>query len=490
MYGRILKNTIICTTMLMLLAGCSPQEVSVSTSSEATDGTESGVSFTLPAYIPRALVDSAGYETGADKTVLFCTKETGEYFEVRTADDDTVVYTGKVKDFRSAGSGMSYGQFSSYQTPGEYYIYTEETGSSYSFCIEEGLNRQKLLDACERFFSLRCGFTTAKEGTAGVSSGTPCHTQPARLRQNPDEEKEVHGGWHTDSYGGRDTQEGCNALRDLLMILEIYPNRSDLQSITDEVMYELNWLLRMQDESGGVYGGVLTGGNEMSVNLTLTEITPEATVSFAGVLARAAYLFRESNPAFSEQSLTAAKKAWEYYAGHATATADSKAFSASSELYRLTGERKYENVLSAYFRKTNFVGLFREDDEIFYGSYAYINTTQPVNVEVCNTIMSALLEEAEKIADRSNESSYFVSAEDSDAILQNMLRLSVANHVIYNHEYTNILENHVHYLYGRNAKATDFVTGGKEVTAKGFEENSIYAKPVRLARFVVLLASL
>ena len=70
-------------------------------------------------------------------------------------------------------------------------------------------------------------------------------------------------------------------------------------------------------------------------------------------------------------------------------------FLASAQLYRLTGDKTYENCLSTYFKSSSFESDFIMNDCIFMGGICYLKTTQPVNRDVCSKIMGALIGEAE-----------------------------------------------------------------------------------------------
>lgn len=82
-------------------------------------------------------------------------------------------------------------------------------------------------------------------------------------------EKEVSGGWHDAGDYGRYVVPGAQTIQDLFMAYEDYPeiwngpdadnmdipeSGNGIPDILDEARYELDWMLKMQDEtSGGVY---------------------------------------------------------------------------------------------------------------------------------------------------------------------------------------------------------------------------------------------
>ena len=78
--------------------------------------------------------------------------------------------------------------------------------------------------------------------------------------------KDVSGGWHDAGDYGRYVVPGAKAVQDLLLTYEdseyaakddaigIPESGNGVPDVLDEVRYELDWMLKMQDEtSGGVY---------------------------------------------------------------------------------------------------------------------------------------------------------------------------------------------------------------------------------------------
>ena len=145
-------------------------------------------------------------------------------------------------------------------------------------------------------------------------------------------------------------------------------------------------------------------------------------------------------------------------------------------------------MLSNFFDREDFEKLFLESDSIFYGSIAYLNTSKPVNINVCNNIMDLLLKNAESIAKSSSRNVYRVSSFDISELLANMIRLSTANYFIYNHEYKSIAEDHVHYLLGRNKDALNLVQLS-DSKAGAENEEAVYASMRNTARYILLLAA-
>ena len=108
--------------------------------------------------------------------------------------------------------------------------------------------------------------------------------------------------------------------------------------------------------------------------------------------------------------------------------------------------------------------------------------------------MKYLMKRAEDIAGRSSKSPYLVTdmsqGGDFEGILRDMRCLTITDHVIYNHEYTTIIENHVHYLCGMNPEAVNYVT---EDTARNYSDlglTGVMDDPLKNSLLIFMLSVL
>ena len=488
---RCKKRAVLPLALLIAFTGCAGAGRTAEAERKIT---ETGTRFAAAPVFPRALVDQNGYRTGSEKVVIFRAEDAGELFEVRSAGDDAVVYTGSIRQSEAGEIGT--GQFSAFQTEGRYYIYTDTVGSSYAFRIDGALTDRVHAEALGSFYLRRCGIQI-DAAVAGTYSRAACHTDSARPQSDPTLEQNTQGGWHTDAEGSRDVVTGCASLRELLLSYEIHAERygddtgipesgNGIPDILDEARYEIDWIGKLQTTQGTVSGGVYTGGNENSVNLTIGNVTPEAAVAFAGAAARFAYVYGTFDRTYADGVLAMAEAAWNAAGAQKSLMQDAAAFAAAAELYRVTGEKKYENTLSAWFNRDDFTSLFTENEDIFYGGVTYMATRQPVNVAVCDTVMDSLLKTSEAIVQRASENAWLVAQTETEALLRDMCRLSVANYVIYNHEYTGIMENHIHYLAGRNPDAVNYLNDGTEYTYRDAGVQGVMLTPENSAKLVLM----
>ena len=79
---------------------------------------------------------------------------------------------------------------------------------------------------------------------------------------------------------------------------------------------------------------------------------------------------------------------------------------------------------------------------------------------------------------------------DFGRLLEDMRCLTITDHIIYNHEYTTIIENHAHFLMGANPKAVNYVSDKTERTYTDEAAVGILNDPQADALLVFMLSML
>lgn len=483
------KMRIIAAAMLLfLLTACNfsqketlPQNAEIQITSMEN---EPELSYEIPSSTPGILVNQLGYLSNSKKLAVFCGEELPDFFHVVSAETREIVYTGNVKKkgYQSEGAEyISYGDFTALTAQGKYYIEASVLGYSYTFQIGDGLYEDVLWDACKQYYYNRCGMTLTAE-YAGEKAHNACHTGKAALRENASVSIDVSGGWHQDEKGSKDVEAAAQNIGIILLAYELHNDSfgDDMQipesgngipDILDETRYEIEWLLKMQDEAtGGVYRGV-TGyeqqGIGKQVSMYVEPLDMNAARAFSMALAKFSYLYLDYDAAFATDCLKAADRAWKYIrlnesrAGSGEPEFSDCQFAAAAELYRASGKQEYHNYVISYLEDNKLEECWNE--AVFLGCATYISTQQKVQLELCENIVKLLLYKAEDITERAGESAYLVEMdEDQESharMLSDMLYLTMVNHIITNQEYENIIEDHLHYLMGRNRNSVSYLDG-------------------------------
>ena len=94
---------------------------------------------------------------------------------------------------------------------------------------------------------------------------------------------------------------------------------------------------------------------------------------------------------------------------------------------------------------------------LLMGEITYLSTRRKVDKELCGKMMSEMMKTAEEISTVSRQEDYLVKVAEQEEILNSITVMSVVDYVITNHEYYTVIENHIHYLLGRNPEGKNMV---------------------------------
>ncbi len=466
----------------VLLSGCSELEnFSISGNGQQTQeeelvslGLTPEFNYEVPLNLPNIIVDQVGYAVNSNKIAIFRGEILPDTYELVDAETEEIVYTGSIKEKgynEITGENISYGDFTDFEVPGTYYLQTEMIGQSYSFVISEDPYGPLFDSALKQYYYSRCGLTLSTE-LAGSAAHNACHTKTAELKDDTTVQMDVSGGWHIDENGTRNVTEGCQAVNNLLLAYELFgdiftdevgipESGNGIPDLMDEVKYEASWLLKMQDAtSGAVYSSVSAiEDSGTSYRLYVEAVTMDATIQFAATMAKFSYLYQSYDREFATVCLKAADRAYRYAEQYLNDVVPEEYFHAAAELYRATGAVQYREAVHQYLSGEEALNL--DNDYVFWGSIVYLSTKQQVDVNLCETVITKLLADAEEISYDSKKSKYLTEgneAQDNNfELLRKMVRLAVVDHIITNHEYMMVLENHLHYFLGRNAACISYL---------------------------------
>ncbi len=398
---------------------------------------KSGTKYEVPEQIPNILADQIGYDLQSEKALVFRGAETPINFAIYDKESGEMVYTEETFNpvyNAELGEYDCIGYFNELKRSGTYYAYSDVLGESYTFEIKDDIFSDLFRLACRKYRDSLNG-----KGHLETDTALRCRVAENLLMAN-----ELNGPAFTDNTG---VPESGNQIPDIL----------------DEVRLEAESLLEMQDQkTGGIYGSSSSG------------ISMEATISFAGMMSAFGLQYRRFDEAFATRALQAADIAWDCFLKNEDPKENTMAFFAAAQLYRATGTDEYRQVLENFFLRSDFEELFNSDEAVFLGAVTYLSINQDVDIEICKMLMKYLMERAETIAEKSSQSAYLVTDIPRDGSFTKMLNdmrcLTITDHVIYNHEYTTIIENHMHFFGGMNPEAVNYMTDN---TARSYKESGL-----------------
>lgn len=219
--------------------------------------------------------------------------------------------------------------FSALKTPGEYRLVLEDARSSALFTVGYNVLSGLRRDLMRMFYFQRCG-TELTEECAGVFHHPFCHMSLARSLPSASVKRDLTGGWHDAGDYGRYVGPGAVALSHLLYAFEMYPqvmsgtldipeSGGSLPDVLAECKWELDWLLKMQDGSGGAYHKLTTYQHSSFImpekdlgELFYFPVSSMATGNLVAIMAQAARVYAPYDAQYAQKLKASAQLGWRW----------------------------------------------------------------------------------------------------------------------------------------------------------------------------------
>ena len=187
-----------------------------------------------------------------------------------------------------------------------------------------------------------------------------------------------------------------------------------------------------------------------------TEKPEPENMCYVAVMAKFSYLYQKYDVQYATQCLQHASSV--YTKLMSTSGRDAEKFMALTELYRAAGLYTYRNQILEYKDFFEDNTSYLEETAYLYGSMTYLATRQPVDVNLCTVFMESIRNRGEELAKRSHNMIDAVMNVNNgtEDLLKRAEELSCANYVLYSYQYTEILEDFLHYLMGRNRDSVSY----------------------------------
>lgn len=444
-------------------------------------------------YEPAIRTNQVGFQTGSTKKAIFCDLVGVKEFSVVNAETKEVVYTGEVygeKYNRQANEINGFGDFTELKTPGRYYITCGTDVVSYEFEIAADVYDDLLEETVRMFYLQRCGCEIQDEGFGHAA----CHTGLAKI-YGTDERIDVTGGWHDAGDYGRYVVPAAKSVADLLYAyqsmehayndnLGIPESGNGIPDLLDEVRFELEWMLKMQAENGGVYHKVSCAAFPGYVmpetetgELIVTPVSTTATADFCASMALAYEVYYDIDRDFADTCLAAAEKAWAFLeanpklifenpssittGAYEDTNDQDERYWAAAQMYRATKDAKYFSVLETMKAKTGLDWNTVGD----YGNIALLTMKEiDKSALVYINAYDALIKQADRF-ERTSTSNAYGTANSSFNWGSNMtvanygVVLGLAYELTEDAKYLVAAQSNLNYLLGSNPVGICFVTG-------------------------------
>jgi endoglucanase len=234
-------------------------------------------------------VDQFGYFPNSKKVAVIADPQTGfnsaeafapgtgaNQYQVRRFSDDAIVYSGTITAWKSGTTHTQSGDrgwwfdFSSVTTAGSYYIFDVANNvGSYQFDIGDNVYDNALKASVRMYYYQRLSYAKAapytdakwSDGAAYDGANQDRFARSRWDKTNAATARDLHGGWMDAGDVNKYTTFAESAVIQLVEAYRINPNAftdnynipesgNGIPDIVDELIYELDFLKRMQDGTG------------------------------------------------------------------------------------------------------------------------------------------------------------------------------------------------------------------------------------------------
>lgn len=486
-------------------------------------------------------IDQLGYRPSARKVAVIIEPQTGfnapspytpgPTLEIRDASTQSVVFSGSPVAWTNGNTHTQSGdkgwwfEFTALNSPGDYYV-NDPTNNrrSYTFTINDNVYNDALKHAVRALYYQRCGMPKSTPyASSQHTDNTSCHvgtmqdlncrdvTQPS----NTGLERDLSGGWHDAGDYNKYTNFCHATVHYLLDAYEqnpgIFPDNwgipesgNGVPDILDEIKWELDWLLKMQESNGGGLMKVSIQGfsNASPPSLDTPQryygyVASSATRTLASIFAHAAIVYNTvpSTQTYAATLLTRAQLAWTWLqnnpgfsnypnTGFSSANPEisqyaqsATSFTAAVYLYAATGNTSYRTYVDANY--TNIQPMqwtyWYPFESAYQDALLYYTTTPGATASVVNAIRnncstSVSVNNADLLPAVSAQTdlyrAYMKNADyvwnnnefkaETGSIFWNMIEYNVNNPNQATYRYA--AEDYVHFFHGVNAVNYSFLS--------------------------------
>jgi len=466
-----------------------------------------------PAPTADIKVDQVGYLPTSPKVAMVAARTAAGAFVVRRVSEGRIVFRGNLSAPAadpSSGDTVQTADFSALTTEGRFYLEVAGVGVSWPFAIAPDAYARAFYLAVRSFYGQRCG-TAADLGPEfpGYAHDV-CHTANAYHATSGKNGVKTSGnkGWHDAGDYGRYVVNSGLSTGTLLWTYEMFADRvkavrlnipesdNTTPDILDEIRWNLDWMLSMQDEDGGVFhkqtserfcdfvmpekDGLVsfvigTGGEPYKSSC--------ATADLAAVMATAARIYLPFDATYSAKALDSARRAFAWVeknpgllftnpAGIGTGAYGDRNCAdeilwAAAELWRTTREGVYQQYFVDHYA-AQLPAVSPSSPPAWPGVGPVALWTYVLGGgtgEAAEAIRRASIAAADEIVGRTASDGYRTSLRTNDYIWGSNsvaanygLQLLVADALQPDPRYREAAADNLHYLLGRNTFSLSWVT--------------------------------
>jgi len=458
-------------------------------------------------------LDQAGYLPNAPKIAIVISQKPDSEFIVRRAQDGSTAYRGKlaapVLD-PDTGERVQAAVFTSLEAEGRYFLDVPGVGRSWNFSIAHDVYERAYYLSARAFYGMRCGTAVDLGPEFPGYKHSACHLEGAyHSSSGKSGPKNNPGGWHDAGDYGRYMVNSGITTGTLLWAWELFGKNigaitlhipesgNGTPDLLNEVRWNLDWMLSMQDDDGGVwhkqtsekFPGFISPEKDDQVSYVIgTGQEPYksscATGDLAAVAAIAARVYQPFDANYAKTCLRASRQAWTWLGrnpnvvfrnppGVATgeygdSDCSDERLWAAAELWRTTREPAYERYFLDHFRQ-HIDALHQPRPEGWanvapMALWTYLLGGGP-DKSAAVAIRAEALKSADAVVTRTLRNPYRQSLASVDYVWGSNgvaadygLALLVANAISPNRRYVETALDNLHYLLGRDTFSLSWVS--------------------------------
>ena len=467
-------------------------------------------------------VDQVGYPVDAPKFAFVVSDKPSGEFVVRAAPGGNETFKGKLSaPSKDANSGdlVQAADFSALTRAGRYYLDIPGVGVSWEFSIAPNVYSRAYYLAMRSFYGQRCGIAVDLGPEFPGYKHEACHLTGAwHASSGKSGPRASAGGWHDAGDYGRYVVNSGITTGTLLWAYELFGAKiantklnipesgNGTPDILNEIRWNLDWMLSMQDSDGGAwhkqtterFGGFVMPEKETAISYVIgTGEEPFksscATGDFAAVTAIAARVYKPFDADYAAKCLRAARQAWAWLDKHpnvlfrnpqGVATGEygdrdcsDERLWAAAELYRTSGDEAFHKYFldnyAAFQSNIRATGPQGWPNVAPLALWTYVLGKKGGNAEAVSAIREGSLRAADEIVARTAANGYRISMTERDyawgsnsGAANYGMQLLVANALRPDKRYYHAALENLHYLLGRNTLSISWVT---QVGANAFK---------------------
>jgi endoglucanase len=470
-------------------------------------------------------LNQVGFYPNAPKIAVVVGDSKGGEFYVKTPNLHTTVFTGQMTNTKPgefSGRPTRIADFSAFAEAGTFVVDIPGVGHSHPFEISKDVHQAATAASIKSYYYQRMS-TDLPEAYAGKwtrPAGHPdnnvlVHSSAATAQRPAGTVISAPRGWYDAGDYNKYIVNSGITMGTMLSAYEDFPeyyqnlelnipeSNNNVPDLLDETLWNLRWMLRMQDpHDGGVYHKLTTPSFEGMImpadakkQRYVVQKGTAAALDFAAVMAQASRIYKNYNsefPGLADSCLVAATKAWQWAQKNPNVSYDQDELNkqhqpevttgaygdkdfgdefiwAASELYATTKDDSYYTAVNLLpdnnmplpswpqVRLLGYYTLLRHADQLTPAAQKDLPELRKRMINFADELVAGTSDRSYRTAMGKTEKDYIwgsssVAANQGIALIQ-------AYKLTSDNKYIHAALSNLDYLLGRNATGYSFLTG-------------------------------